>query len=194
MAKVKKGTALTGVRNVKASKTTAARTSTPARAAGAKGDSVKSGRAAGAKSATVRSGKKPAPATPASRGKAPKRTPAVKKTAPVKPATRKVTVKTRSTKTTTKSKAALKLMSTRGRRPVAPPPVVRVAVRELDPQRKCGPGTSVQFLYRVDETVDGRSTAHLVFFDRHGWYCEHGRNCPAVGHARKHNGQFARVS
>ena len=73
-------------------------------------------------------------------------------------------------------------------------PVVHVAVKSLDPLRKCGPNTTVQFLYRVDEHVDGRSTAHLVFFDRHGWYCEHGRTCPAVGHARKFNGQIARVS
>jgi len=70
----------------------------------------------------------------------------------------------------------------------------RVAIKPLDPIEKCGPGTSVQFLYRVDESVDGRRTAHLVFFDRHGWYCEHGRTCPAVGHARKYNGQIARVS
>ncbi|MBW8768987.1 MAG: hypothetical protein JF589_04495 [Gemmatimonadetes bacterium] len=70
----------------------------------------------------------------------------------------------------------------------------RVAIKPLDPVQKCGPGTSVQFLYRVDESVDGRSTAHLVFFDRHGWYCEHGRTCPAVGHAKKYNGQIARVS
>jgi hypothetical protein len=84
----------------------------------------------------------------------------------------------------------------KGRRIVkaVPLPVVRIAVRELDPQRKCGEGTSVQFLYRVDETVDGRATAHLVFFDRHGWYCEHGRTCPAVAHAKKHNGRIARVS
>jgi hypothetical protein len=86
-----------------------------------------------------------------------------------------------------------------GRRALAvvrgrPAPVVRVAVKPLDPLRKCGPNTTVQFLYRVDEQVDGRSTAHLVFFDRHGWYCEHGRSCPAVGHARKFNGQIARVS
>jgi hypothetical protein len=73
-------------------------------------------------------------------------------------------------------------------------PLVRVAVKSLDPLRKCGPNTTVQFLYRVDEQVDGRSTSHLVFFDRHGWYCEHGRSCPAVGHARKFNGQIARVS
>lgn len=78
-------------------------------------------------------------------------------------------------------------------RPVTAP-IVRVSVRSLDPLRKCGPNTSVQFLYRVDEVVEGRTTPHLVFFDRHGWYCEHGRSCPAVGHARKFNGQIARVS
>jgi hypothetical protein len=80
------------------------------------------------------------------------------------------------------------------RQTVVKAPVVRVAIKELDPLAKCGPNTSVQFLYRVDESVDGRKTFHLVFFDHHGWYCEHGRACPAVGHARKHNGQIARVS
>jgi hypothetical protein len=69
-----------------------------------------------------------------------------------------------------------------------------VAIRPLDPLRKCGPSTSVQLLYRVDESIDGRRTSHLVFFDRHGWYCEHGRTCPAVGYASKFNGQIARVS
>jgi hypothetical protein len=82
----------------------------------------------------------------------------------------------------------------KGKKPSPPAPVVRVAVKALDPLRKCGPGTSVQLLYRVDESIDGRSTTHLVFFDRHGWYCEHGRNCPAVGHVRKHDGHIARVS
>ena len=82
----------------------------------------------------------------------------------------------------------------KARKALPPAPVVRVAVKALDPLRKCGLGTTVQLLYRVDETVDGRSTPHLVFFDRHGWYCEHGRTCPAVGHARKYNGQIARAS
>ena len=58
-------------------------------------------------------------------------------------------------------------------------------VRELDPQDKCGPGTTVQQLYRVDESNNGASRVHLVFFDRHGWYCEHGRNCQAVSPAVK---------
>ena len=90
-------------------------------------------------------------------------------------------------------KAAAKLPARRTP-PPPPVPVVHARVRELDPQQKCGTGTSVQLLYRVDQTVDGRASAHLVFFDRHGWYCEHGRTCPAVAHAKKHNGQFARVS
>jgi hypothetical protein len=62
--------------------------------------------------------------------------------------------------------------------------VVRVV--DLDPFDKCGRGTTVQRLIRVDEMIDHEREAHLVFLDRHGWYCEHGRTCPAVGHARKH--------
>ena len=65
-------------------------------------------------------------------------------------------------------------------------PVVKFHVRELDPQRKCGPATSVQRLYRInEESTDGQTRSHMVFFDKHGWYCEHGRDCPAVKHARK---------
>jgi hypothetical protein len=60
-----------------------------------------------------------------------------------------------------------------------------VRVRELDPQAKCGQGTSVERLYRVDESVNGTNVAHLVFFDRHGLYCEHGRQCPAVDDVRR---------
>jgi hypothetical protein len=60
--------------------------------------------------------------------------------------------------------------------------VVRVVkVKSLDPVARCGLGTSVEQLYRVDELVDGRSsTVHLVFFDQYGWYCVHGRGCTAV--------------
>lgn len=112
--------------------------------------------------------------------------------------TKKATVKTgtkRGTRTVPKTarKVGKRVGKAAGRRAV-PEPVVRIAVRALDPHRKCGPGTSVQSLYRVDETVDGRSTAHLVFNDRHGWYCEHGRTCPAVGHAKKYDGRIARAS
>jgi hypothetical protein len=61
-------------------------------------------------------------------------------------------------------------------------------VRELDPLSKCGSGTAVQRLFRVDERIDGVVRPHLVFFDRHGWYCDHGRDCPAVSQARKTSG------
>ena len=58
-------------------------------------------------------------------------------------------------------------------------------VRPLNPQSICGHGTSVQQLFRVEESLEGKRRVHLVFFDRHGWYCEHGPNCPAVPPARK---------
>jgi len=79
-------------------------------------------------------------------------------------------------------------------RPQAPAPAVRFVVKPLEPQAKCGAGTSVQYLFKVDQTVDGKTTPHLVFFDRHGWYCEHGRNCPAVEHAKTYQGHIARAS
>ena len=77
------------------------------------------------------------------------------------------------------------------RRPLAP--IANFRFKVLDPQRKCGAGTSVQFLCRVDELVDGRSTPHLVYHDRHGWYCEHGPSCAAVAPARKFSVQHARM-
>ena len=74
----------------------------------------------------------------------------------------------------------------------APPERRVVRVLDLDPFEKCGRGTTVKRLIRVDEVVDREREAHLVFLDRHGWYCEHGRTCPAVGHARKHAERGAR--
>jgi hypothetical protein len=70
-----------------------------------------------------------------------------------------------------------------GRALEAPERVVKI--KELDPLEKCGPHTSVTELYRVDETLGGSAATHLVFFDRHGWYCEHGRSCRAVEDVRK---------
>lgn len=91
-------------------------------------------------------------------------------------------------------KSTAKRASATKRAPAPSGQLIRMAVRALDPQRKCGAATTVQYLFRVDETVDGRVKAHLVFFDRHGWYCEHGRTCPAVTHARKHGGRIARAT
>lgn len=50
-----------------------------------------------------------------------------------------------------------------------------------DPWLLCGPDTTVEEVWRVVERIDQATVYHLVFFDRHGWYCEHGRQCPAVG-------------
>ena len=72
------------------------------------------------------------------------------------------------------------------KRSEAKAPAVQFRVKELNAQQKCGQGTSVQRLFRVDETADGTAKAHLVFLDRrHGWYCEHGVECPAVGQAKR---------
>jgi len=65
-----------------------------------------------------------------------------------------------------------------------------VRVRALDPFQRCGPRTSVVHLVRVDERLDGESSVHLVFFDRHGWYCEHGKACRAVDDVRLHGKQL----
>ncbi len=164
MAKVKKTAAVTGVRNVKASKKRSDASAKPAR---------KSARSASTKkkvgrTAPVRAGGKKVTRTTV-RKPAMRREASMPKVKPISAA---------------KSKA----------RPAAAPSTMRVVVKPLEPQAKCGAGTSVQYLFRVDENVDGRTTTHLVFFDRHGWYCEHGRNCPAVGHAKKYQGHIARAS
>jgi hypothetical protein len=82
---------------------------------------------------------------------------------------------------------AVKATSSPKHRRIAPPVPApsTFRVRALDPLAMCGAETSVRQLYRVDEAAEGVLRAHLVFFDRHGWYCEHGRTCPAVVHARK---------
>ena len=60
-----------------------------------------------------------------------------------------------------------------------------VKVREMDPVQMCGKATSVTQLYRVEEMLDRTRVHHLVFFDRHGWYCEHGKQCSAVKDVQK---------
>ncbi|MGH7718850.1 MAG: hypothetical protein ACREON_08415 [Gemmatimonadaceae bacterium] len=69
-------------------------------------------------------------------------------------------------------------------RPAEPVRVMRI--RQLDPYAACGRGTTVMQLFRVDDLPTASATTHLVFLDRHGWYCEHGRECPAVAAVRKH--------
>jgi hypothetical protein len=60
-----------------------------------------------------------------------------------------------------------------------------VRIRPMDPIVKCGKGTSVTQMYRVEEKLDQTRISHLVFFDRHGWYCEHGKQCSVVKDVQK---------
>lgn len=60
-----------------------------------------------------------------------------------------------------------------------------ISIEPLDPWLVCGPDTSVQELWRVVESVGKAQTFHMVFFDRYGWYCEHGRECPVVVEVRR---------
>lgn len=62
----------------------------------------------------------------------------------------------------------------------------RVRISEKDPCSLCGKGTSVERVFRVEETIGKVKNPHLVFFDKHGWYCEHGVHCPAVSDVKKH--------
>jgi hypothetical protein len=65
-------------------------------------------------------------------------------------------------------------------------PVPRsVRITEKDPYQLCGKGTSVERVFRVEEKQGKNRVMHLVFHDRHGWYCEHGAQCPAVLDVKK---------
>lgn len=59
----------------------------------------------------------------------------------------------------------------------------RPIVDRLDPRTVAGPGTAVQAIVRV--RLSPGAPPHLVFHDRHGWYCEaHGADCAAVALAQ----------
>ena len=142
--------------------------------------------------------KQPTPARSASpRGQRSKEAPAPGKRAATKPAAgpsagpRKGVVARATKRVAPKRGTQVKGRPARaGAAPVTPP----LAIRELDPVRICGDRTSVIQLFRVDETVvpNGKAASsrqvHLVFNDRHGWYCEHGRSCHAVSAVMRHAG------
>jgi hypothetical protein len=67
--------------------------------------------------------------------------------------------------------------------PVEVPPSYEL--EPLDPWLMCGPDTTVTELWRVVERQEREKQIHLVYFDRYGWYCEHGRGCKAVAEVRR---------
>lgn len=70
---------------------------------------------------------------------------------------------------------------------IAPPQLdlfpVRPVVDVLDPRAVVGAQTGVEHLVRV--RLRPNDAPHLIFHDRHGWYCEsHGPACHTVQLAR----------
>ena len=61
-----------------------------------------------------------------------------------------------------------------------PPSQTRSKVTELDSLERCGKLTTVIQLFRVETLDDDQIEIYLVFRDRHGLYCDHGRDCVAV--------------
>jgi hypothetical protein len=55
----------------------------------------------------------------------------------------------------------------------------------LNPWLMCGPDTTVTELWKVQALGERGTAFHLVYFDRYGWYCEHGRSCKAVTEVRR---------
>ena len=87
--------------------------------------------------------------------------------------------------------AKLRRVKRSGKRPT--PAVSRdVRIRERDPRLMCGKGTTVARVFRVEERSNDGRVMHLVFLDRHGWYCEHGSECEAVKDVRKFIRKFIR--
>jgi len=78
--------------------------------------------------------------------------------------------------------------------PVSPEPIVqppgqldlfpeRPHIERLNPRQVVGQRSAVSDIVRV--RIRSTEPIHLVFHDRHGWYCEtHGPGCVAVPYAR----------
>ena len=61
---------------------------------------------------------------------------------------------------------------------------IKPIIEVLDPRTVVGPHTAVEHVVRV--RIRPNDAPHLVFHDRHGWYCDiHGPTCPAVALARR---------
>ncbi|MEO8945328.1 MAG: hypothetical protein ABI338_02435, partial [Gemmatimonadaceae bacterium] len=70
-------------------------------------------------------------------------------------------------------------------RQAVPPESSTYKFEPLNPWLMCGPDTTVTELWKVRERRDKETRYHLVYFDRYGWYCEHGAACEAVAEVRR---------
>lgn len=88
----------------------------------------------------------------------------------------------------TKAASARSRVKTKRKMPAKAKPVSAPStyiVEPLDPWLKCGPDTTVTELWKVRERRERETHFHLVYLDRYGWYCEHGRDCAAVTEVRR---------
>jgi hypothetical protein len=61
----------------------------------------------------------------------------------------------------------------------------RPQIERLNPKQVAGQRTAVTEIVRV--RIRSTEPVHLIFHDRHGWYCEtHGTGCIAVTYAREY--------
>ena len=60
---------------------------------------------------------------------------------------------------------------------------IAVTITPLDPREVLGASTRVRGVWKVE--YPGERRPHLVYHDRHGWYCEeHGPGCRSVKRVR----------
>ena len=60
---------------------------------------------------------------------------------------------------------------------------IAVTITPLDPREVLGASTRVRGVWKVE--YPGERRPHLVYHDRHGWYCEeHGPGCRSVTRVR----------
>jgi hypothetical protein len=86
-----------------------------------------------------------------------------------------------------RAKSARASASAEAKAAIAPPQLdlfpVRPVIDVLDPRAVVGAHTGVEHLVRV--RLRPNDAPHLIFHDRHGWYCEsHGPTCHTVQLAR----------
>lgn len=61
---------------------------------------------------------------------------------------------------------------------------IAVTITRLDARAVLGAATRVRGIWKVE--YPGERRPHLVYHDRHGWYCEeHGPTCRAVARVRR---------
>ena len=84
-----------------------------------------------------------------------------------------------------KARSAVRKSALKSRQAKAEVAPASYELEPLNPWLMCGPDTTVTELWKVRERREKETHFHLVYFDRYGWYCEHGVSCKAVAEVRR---------